>query len=156
MPKKAKGGPRDSVFTVRLPARLRFGLELTARLNDEPMTDVVVRALSDGLGSENGGLFVDLPGEQLPVFLLPRVWDEREAVRLVKLALVYPALLGATERRAWEAIRMADKYWSSPKTRSTKTAKPVRKFEDLQVAPLEADWEALLAAAENVRSHANS
>ena len=151
MPKKAKGGPRDSVFTVRLPARLRFGLELTARLNNEPMTDVVVRALSDGLTSENGGLFVDLPGEELPVFLLPKVWDTREAVRLVKLALVYPSLLGATERRAWEVIRAADKYWSMPKARSSKAAKPVRKLEELQAAPLEADWEELLADVENVR-----
>lgn len=149
MPKKAKGGPRDSVFTVRLPARLRFGLELTARLNNEPMTDVLVRALSDGLSSENGGLFVELPGEDLPVFLLPKVWDEREAVRVVKLALVYPSLLGVTERRAWEVIRATDKYWSGPKSCPSKAAKPVRKFEDLQVAPLEADWEALLAAAEN-------
>lgn len=153
MPKKAKGGPRDSVFTVRLPARLRFGLELTSRLNGEPMTDVVVRALSDGLSSENGGLFVDLPGEELPVFLLPKVWDERESVRLVKLALVYPSLLGATERRAWEVIRTADKYWPTPKARSSKAAKPVRKFEDLLAAPLEADWEVLLADAENARSH---
>lgn len=153
MPKKAKGGPRDSVFTVRLPARLRFGLELTARLNNEPMTDVVVRALSDGLCSENGGLFVDLPGEELPVYLLPKVWDERESVRLVKLALVYPSLLGATERRAWEVIRATDKYWSAPKTRLSRPAKPVRKFEDLQVALLEADWEVLLSDAENARSH---
>ena len=149
MPKKAKGGPRDSVFTVRLPARLRFGLELTARLNNEPMTDVVVRALSDGLSSDNGGLFVELPGEELPVFLLPKVWDERESVRLVKLALVYPSLLSTTERRVWEAIRAEDKYWSVPKTRSSKAAKPVRRFDDLQVAPLEAGWEELLAAAEN-------
>lgn len=153
MPKKAKGGPRDSVFTVRLPARLRFGLELTSRLNNEPMTDVVVRALSDGLSSENGGLFVDLPGEELPVFLLPKVWDEREPVRLVKLALVYPPLLGASERRAWEVIRAEDKYWSTSKTRSPKGEKPVRKFEDLQAAQLEADWEALWADAENVRGH---
>jgi hypothetical protein len=156
MPKKAKGGPRDSVFTVRLPARLRFGLELTARLNNEPMTDVVVRALSDGLSSENGGLFVDLPGEELPVFLLPKVWDERESVRLVKLALVYPTLLGATERRTWEVIRAADKYWSTPKARSSKAAKPVRKFEDLHVASLEVDWEVLQADAENARSHVDA
>ncbi|HSI49172.1 MAG TPA: hypothetical protein VLA61_12945 [Ideonella sp.] len=120
------------------------------------MTDVVVRALSDGLSSENGGLFVDLPGEELPVFLLPRVWDERDCVRLVKLALVYPALLGATERRAWEAIRMADKYWSASKARGSKAAKPARKVEDLQVSPLEADWEALLAAATSQRSRADS
>jgi len=148
MPKKAKGGPRDSVFTVRLPARLRYGLELTSRLNGEPMTDVVVRALSDGLSSENGGLFVDLPGEDLPVFLLPKVWDEREPVRLVKLALVYPPLLGASERRAWEAIRAGDKYWSSSKTRNSKATKPVRNIEELQVAQLEADWEVLWADAE--------
>lgn len=145
MPKKAKGGPRDSVFTVRLPARLRFGLELTARLYNEPMTDIVVRALNDGLSSENGGLFVFLPGEESSTSLLAKVWDERECVRIVKLALIYPSLLGAAERRSWEKISGEEKYWSSRKARPTKAKKAIRKFEDLQVMALEADWELLQA-----------
>lgn len=144
MPKKAKGGPRDSVFTVRLPARLRFGLELTARLYNEPMTDVVVRALSDGLSSENGGLFVDLPDEDLPVFLLPKVWDERESVRLVKLALVYPALLSRGEQLTWEMVRDTPRFWAAPPARTSKASSKVRRIDDLQADVLEAEWESLV------------
>lgn len=142
MPKMAKGGPRDSVFSVRLPARLRYAVELIARLNHEPMTDVIVRALSDSLTSENGGLMIDLPGEDMPVFLLPRVWDERESVRLVKLALAYPALLSANERAVWEHVRNSANYWKVGTKRDA-----ARKFEQLDVERLEADWETLRAEA---------
>lgn len=136
MPKKAKGGPRDSVFSVRLPAKLRYAVELMARLNREPMTDVIVRALDEAVGSENLGLFVDLPGEELPVYLLPRVWDERESVRLVKLALTYPTLLSAAERAIWERVRAEPRYW-------VRELGPDRSrlLEDLRPDRLEADWD---------------
>lgn len=141
MPKQSKGGPRDSVFTVRLPEKLRFALDLTAKLYRESMTDVAVRALTDAISSENGGLFVQLLGEQAPVFLLPKVWDERESVRCVKLALVYPSLLTAPERRAWEAIRVKSSYWLKGKSDRT------RAIGDLNIDALEQDWEEILAQA---------
>ena len=146
MPRLAKGGPRDSVISVRIPARLRFGLELTARLYNEAMTDVIVRALDDALTSENGGLFVRLRGQSLPVNLLPRVWDEREAVRLVKLALVYPALLSLKESKVWEAVRASDKYWATPTKNGPASKgglKIVRRIDDLRPDVLERDWAAL-------------
>lgn len=135
MPKKAKGGPRDSVFSVRLPAKLRYAVELAARLNHEPMTDVIVRALNDAMTSENGGLFVNLPGEELPVFLLPKVWDDREGVRLVKLALVFPALLTKSEKAVWEQIRDEPRYWASAASASDR-----RVLDDLRSDRVEQDW----------------
>lgn len=140
MPKKAKGGPRDSVLSVRLPAKLRFGIELIARRERVPMTDVIVAAITDALGSENSGLFVDLPDEELPVYLLPRVWDERESVRLVKLALVYPTLLTKPERDLWDRIRAEPRYWDG------KAKKSSLSIEDLRADRLEADWAALNTA----------
>lgn len=135
MPKKAKGGPRDSVFSVRLPARLRYGVELISRLNREPMTDVIVRALNEAMTSENGGLLVDLPGEALPVYLLPKVWDERESVRLVKLALTYPALLSKDERVLWDRIRSEPRYWASASPGDGQ-----RELDDLRPERVEQDW----------------
>jgi len=140
MPKKAKGGPRDSVFSVRLPAKLRFGIELVSRSQRVPMTDVIVAAIADALGSENSGLFVDLPGEELPVYLLARAWDERESVRLVKLALVYPTLLTKPERDLWDRIRAEPRYWDSKAKKSTLS------IDDLRADRLEADWADLNAA----------
>ena len=150
MPRKSPGGPRDAVLTVRLPARVKVGLELISRLHREPMTDVIVRALSEALTSENGGLLVRLPGEEHPTYLLPKVWDERDCVRLVKVALAYPSLLTRAEQLAWDAIRRDDRYWVRPPTKDGK--KPAKKaslsesrrrIEDLQADVLEADWESL-------------
>lgn len=143
MPKKAIGGPRDSVFTVRLPARLRFGLELTSRLYGEPMTDVVLRGLNDALSSENGGLFVELPGEDAPTYLLPKVWDEREGVRLVKLALVYPALLSRSQQLVWKSVRDDPRFWVES-ARPSKAANKGRRIEDLRTDVLEAEWTSLV------------
>ncbi|MGE0672764.1 MAG: hypothetical protein AB7O64_06895 [Methylibium sp.] len=137
MPKKAVGGPRDSVFSVRLPARLRYGVELISRLNREPKTDVIVRAIDQAMTAEHGGLFVDLPGEDLPVNLLPKLWDERESVRLVKLALVYPTLLTAVEKTLWARIREEPRYWDS------KAKKDKQSIDDLRADRLEADWSEL-------------
>lgn len=144
MPRQAKGGPRDSLLSVRIPARLKFGLDLMSRLNREPMTDVLVRALNDALSSENGGLFVELPGHAEPVYLLAKVWDEREPVRLVKLALLYPALLTLSQQNLWKLIAADDSYWVKPE-RPGKNEQAARRVDDLLADKLQADWERLNA-----------
>lgn len=140
MPKKAEGGPRNSVFSVRLPAKSRFGIELISRRLRVPMTDVIVDAIAEALGSENSGLFVDLPGEDLPVYLLARVWDEREGVRLVKLALVQPNLLNGAEEALWKRIKAEPRYWDGSADKASLT------IDDLRADRLEADWPELSEA----------
>ncbi len=112
MPKQAAGGPRQAVLSVRLPQRLRLGVELVSRLNREPMADVLVRAVETALKDASGQLCVLVPGESGPENALARVWDERESVRLVKLALLYPSLLNGKERAVWELVRDQDIYWT--------------------------------------------
>jgi len=146
MPKKSVGGLRAAVMSIRMPDKTKFGLELTARLYNETIADVLVRAANAEMSSENGGLFVDLPGEEMPVFLLPRIWDERECARIVKLAMVYPKLLKRSEQMAWAMVRDNDKYWSGPKTK--RGAAPTREFDQLKADVLEADWAEVVKAAE--------
>jgi hypothetical protein len=149
MPKKSLGGPRADILSVRVPARVKYGLELTARLYHESIPDVVVRALTDVFTSEHGGLFVDVAGEDEPVALLGRVWDERESVRLVKLGLTYPALLKPVEKRLWAHVQADAKYWAPVKGKSAqKTTPPHRQVGQLDAAALEADWADLQAKAE--------
>lgn len=111
MPKKSQGGLRSSFLTARIPEKTRFGLTLMSRLHHEPVPDILIRALNNLYSSEHIGLFVDLPGEELPRNLLDLAWAERESDRLVNLAQVYPTLLTASEKLAWEQIRSTDKYW---------------------------------------------
>lgn len=86
-----------------------------SRLHHEPAPDILIRALNNLFSSEHIGLFIDLPGEELPKNLLELTWAERESDRLVNLAQVFPSLLTASEKLAWEEIRSTDKYWSKSK-----------------------------------------
>ncbi len=115
MPKKSPGGPRSSFLTARIPEKTRFGLTLMSRLHHEPAPDILIRALNNLFSSEHIGLFVDFPGEELPKNLLELTWAERESDRLVNLAQVFPSLLTASEKLAWEEIRSTDTYWTTSK-----------------------------------------
>jgi hypothetical protein len=86
-----------------------------SRLHHEPAPDILIRALNNLFSSEHIGLFVDFPGEELPKNLLELTWAERESDRLVNLAQVFPSLLTASEKLAWEEIRSTDTYWTTSK-----------------------------------------
>lgn len=134
---------------MRVPARVKYGLELTARYHHESVPDVVVRALTDLFTSENGGLLVNVPGEEHSIPLLSRVWDEKECLRLVKLGLTYPALLKPVDKRLWAHVQADGKYWASAKGRPVKKgSQPQRQVEQLIVEALEADWPSLQAKSE--------
>ncbi len=149
MPRKSPGGARDAVLNVRVPARLKFGLDLISRRYSESISDVIIRALNESLTSENGGLLVYLDGTDHAVDLLRLVWDDIEVVRTVKLALLQPTLLNRTEQLVWAAVKADDKYWA--KTPGSKKAKdgaaPARQLEALQVEVLQADWAELVRRA---------
>lgn len=149
MPKKSAGGPRGAVLNVRVPARLKFGLDLIARRYKESVSDAIIRALNDSLTTENGGLLVHVAGAEHAVDLLKLVWDENEVLRTVKLALIYPDLLNRTEELVWAAVRADDKYWA--KAAAAKKGKggtpPQRQLDALQLEVLEADWPQLVQRA---------
>ena len=143
MPKKSPGGPRAAVLNVRIPEKMKFGLAMMSRLYHEPIPDLVIQAINSSFTSENGGLFVDVPGENLPKDLLSMVWDEDECLRFVKLAFRYPALLSGAELRAWQRVKADDKYWAAPLTpgRKKQAAEPVPRLEgNLRTEVLQADW----------------
>lgn len=148
MPRKAPGGPRDAVLNVRIPERVKFGLQLLSRHTHVPVPDVVIRALEDAFTAEHGGLMVDLPGEDMPRDLLKLVWDEREVVRIAKLAFVYPSLLSLPEQRLWQRIKADDKYWTATATKGRKRKDGEELARDpshLLVDALDEDWPQLKA-----------
>ena len=149
MPKKAPGGRRDAVLNVRVPARLKFGLDLISRRFNESTSDTVIRALNDSLTSENGGLLVDVEGVEHQVDLLRAVWDENEVLRTVKLALLQPSLLTWAEKSVWESVRADDKYWArgAGAKKAKAATQPQRRLEDLQLDVLEAEWPQLMQVA---------
>ncbi len=149
MPKKSPGGPRGAVLNVRVPTRLKFGLDLVARRYRESVSDVIIRALNDHMSSENGGLLGYVGDNEHAVNLLPLVWDDNEVLRTVKLALIQPELLTKTEELVWAAVQADDKYWAkSPGAKKAKAGSlPNRELAALQLEVLEADWPELVKAA---------
>jgi hypothetical protein len=111
----------------------------------DPIPDIVIRAIAEAFSSEHGELFVDVPAQELPQNLLKLAWDERECVRLVKLALYYPSLLSTAEKKIWERIRGDDRYWAdgAQDGGKTKSATDTREERNLRIELLEADWEEL-------------
>jgi hypothetical protein len=116
---------------------------LMSRLHHEPIPDIVLRAINDLFTSENGGLFVDLPGEEHSKNLLSLVWADREPERFVRLGIYYPALLTGAEKRVWQRIKTDDKYWAPSSSRGKKkqsTAPPARQPSELLTDVLLEDW----------------
>ena len=131
---------------MRIPEKTKFGLALMSRLYHEPIPDIVIEAINNSFTSENGGLFVDVPGESLPRDLLSMVWDEEECLRVAKLAFRYPALLSGAELRVWQRVKADDKYWAPAPTvgRKKHAAEPSPRLEsNLLTELLQADWEHL-------------
>lgn len=145
MPRKVSGGPRDAVLNVRIPAKLKFGLQLISRRYHEPIPDIIVRLIGDAFTDEHGGLMVDLPGEEMPCNLLERVWDERESSRFAKLAFLF-TLLTLPQQVLWKGVVADDKYWQEAPAKGRKkgAAQGAARIEsNFLWDELEADWEGI-------------
>ena len=152
MPRKSPGGPRGAVLSVRIPEKTRYGLQLMSRLYREAIPDIVIRAVNDAFTSENGGLFIDVKGDDMPRNLLAMTWAERESDRLANLALRYPDLLTGREQRLWTLVKATAKYWAPPTLVMTSKAEAEASIANWDESSLlrdvlAEDWAALTAAA---------
>lgn len=148
MPRKSPGGARDGFLTARVPERTKFGLKLMSRVYREPVPDLLIRALNNLYFSENGGLFVELPGQPAPKNLLELLWAERESDRAANMAFRFPALMSGPEARAWRAVLGNDRFWSTKNTQKSKSGDvPPRQEKDLLRDLLAEEWEAMLDEA---------
>lgn len=146
MPRKVSGGPRDAVLNVRIPAKLKFGLQLISRRYHEPIPDIIVRLIGDAFTDEHGGLMVDLPGEDVPRNLLERVWDERESSRFSKLAFLFPTLLTLPQQVLWKGVVADDKYWQGAPAKGRKKGAAQgadRTERNFLWDEFEADWDGI-------------
>ena len=119
MPRRVgPSGHKSEVVTVRMTPKLRYGLELMARLHQETVPEVITRAIASAFTAEYGGLFVYVDGDnEFPRNLLEIAWAERPSDRLVNLALRYPNVMSRAERAIWSAIKSNAKYWRSERSR---------------------------------------
>lgn len=83
-------------FSLRVPEKIRYGLDLLARRRGIQMSALVGRAIETLLETE--GLAAKRPGEV--VTLLDRIWSEDEPERVAALVRHAPELATPGERQA--------------------------------------------------------
>jgi hypothetical protein len=136
-PPKQAGEARTSTLTIRLTPKMRFGLEMMARLYHISIPDIVSRAVNEVFGSEYQGLS-DFDGDPQVAQgyrdLLKLLWSERPSDRVANIALHCHKLLSGPEMQIWHRIRSDEKYWSNPAALTE-----VNLLRDV----LAADWESL-------------
>ena len=106
------------------------------------MSELVSRAVDERLNDPTRGLMLVARGERTPTAVLERVWSPHEHEKFVRLALLYPDLLGENERYLWNLVVEDPKYW-------TKKRKPgaLPLLENVAWAAVAADWKKLAAKA---------
>lgn len=122
MARTAKGadGAKTSTLSVRLTPKMRFGLEMMARLHRDTIPEIVSRAINDVFSSELEGLWdneghVESGGKR---HLLNLLWADRPSDRLANIAFHCPDLLSTAELRLWTKIKSERKFWSEPDVQS--------------------------------------
>lgn len=116
-PRTSEDGPKVSTLSVRLTARMKFGLEMMSRLHHTPIPDIVTRAINNVFSSEHQGLSDfegDLPETNGYRDLLKLLWSERPSDRLVNIAFHCPTLLSLDEKKLWSMIKNMHEFWLEP------------------------------------------
>lgn len=98
---------KAKLITVRLTPKMRYSVELLARVQRrQSITAVVEFAIDRLLHEKNSGLF-----DSESAYLPDLIWDEDEVVRFVNLCLYRPDLLDYEEGLVWRTIEMNAEYW---------------------------------------------
>lgn len=91
---------KTSTFTVRVPEKLRFAVDLLCERHQASLSTVVTRAVEDLAEKEN--LTTRSAGEMLS--LLDRLYDPSEYQRLVNLMKFAPELLSEIDKKVLNQI----------------------------------------------------
>lgn len=131
---------KTEVVAIRVTPKLRYALELHSRLLNRSVGQTVERALVQYLGNPDEGLiFENALGERR--FIIDEVWSASPAVRLIRLARLYPKLLSYEEEVAWEVVCRNSGYEVSG---SSSLEFPERGYD---LHRLEKDWPVLMKQA---------
>lgn len=92
---------KGHTFSIRVPEKVRYGLELLSRKNQVQMSTLVLRAIETMFESE--GLNRREPGQLLS--LLDKLWRETETERILTLVELAPELATEDEKKAAIVIK---------------------------------------------------
>ncbi|WP_312253929.1 MULTISPECIES: hypothetical protein [Stutzerimonas] len=120
-PKKTADQASTVSVSLRIDPRIKYGIDLAARIQKRTVTGVVEWAVQEGLQQIEAPLSVlakegDSPSS-VAALVDEELWSADEAVRFFQLASNFPSLLTYEETQLWETIKLSPPFWNSlPKT----------------------------------------
>lgn len=153
--KAAPKSTRSETVSVRLDPKLRYLIEIAARVQRRTVSSYIDWAVERSL---DANVVLSDPADQVSVATLAdvadRLWDVDEADRFAKLALLAPHLLDYDEQRLWKLVREYGYVWRG---RWKDTGNKTQRFtwepaeQSLDFARLREVWPALkgIAAGRN-------
>lgn len=120
-PKKTSDQTATVSVSLRIDPRIKYGIDLAARIQKRTVTGVVEWAVERALADVKMPIDFMVEGHhgkpELPapqsVFdaVTDRLWSPDEATRVIRLAFEYPSLLTFEEGLIWESIRLSPPFW---------------------------------------------
>ena len=111
--KKTQGGRVDlgsrnksEVITIRINPKLKFGLELMARLHNRSVAQTVEMAIQRVLEDPFDGV-QNLRDVRYDQDIIDKLWSPHRGERLLKMVLEHPELLSYEEEVVWNKLTRA-------------------------------------------------
>lgn len=138
----------SGVLTIRLDPKVRYQIELAARLYRSTLSNVMERYIREGLKEATIHPRITVkPKNQSGVSLnsiIDELWDLDPKVRTVKLAIFAPELLNYEEAKIWQVITNIPALWSlKVKKNEFGAVLPPYDLEMLDVELIELHWNLL-------------
>lgn len=99
---------RSQPLSLRINPMVRFGLECVANDSKTSMTQVIERALIHAMGDlkfacpKYLNMKYEVDGKVRLIDIVPLMWDEDEAVRLLRIGVLAPSFLSGREQLAYK------------------------------------------------------
>lgn len=116
-PKKTPDHTPTVSVSLRIDPRIKYGIDLAARIQKRTVTGVVEWAVENALADIQmpTSVFRELESPDAATDLASHLddilWSTNEGVRLVLLASRYPSLLTYDETLIWETIKLSPPFW---------------------------------------------
>ncbi len=100
----AKPKVRTENILVRLSAKLKYVVELAARLDKTSQARIIEQAIEDLIDDPNGPLMLQRRDEAEPHNVFKETWNVDFYQRFINLAADFPGLLLPEEEAIWQTI----------------------------------------------------
>lgn len=113
---KNKANPSSGTLSIRFDPKLRYSIELAARVLHRSLSGLIEAAIRDYLEF----IFLTKPGDDTVdkddlSAIIEDLWDVDHSYRFCNLALKYPHLLNYEEQKLWKIILGNPAYWDDKK-----------------------------------------